>query len=318
MAESADRSVNGDNVDPGEKTTVADQDRLSLADFDGRRLPKWARGPARRGQAFFVKYQDHAIVAMVQRFLAIGGTDRALTIGAHTFVAFVPLVLLLTSKFTVHGDSLLAHHFITVYDLNGTAAAAAKALFDVPGVTNTQGWFSFALSILAGVLSALALTAAMQRAFEAAWGLKPIGLRGRAFGIGGVAAILIEVLLLSLIGAVFKGSAGGGVLHLVLRLTVATAFWLAITWLLLGRRIPWRAILPGAAVSGAGTALVHFASGVYMPHVIATNASRYGAIGITFAIMTWLYVLGLVLVAGAVAGAQLGGARLVRRSEAMA
>jgi membrane protein len=315
MAESADRSVNGDDVAPGEKPTVADRDRLSVTDFDARRLPKWAQRPARRGQAFFVRYQDHVIVAMVQRFVAIGGTDRALTIGAHAFVAFVPLVLLLTSKFTVHGESVLAHHFITVYDLHGTAASAVQTLFDVPGARNTQGWFSFALSILIGVVSALALTAAMQRTFEAAWGLKPIGFRGRAFGIGGVVALLIETLLLSLIGAVVKGSAGGAV-HLVLRLVVATAFWLVITWLLLGRRVPWRAVLPGAIVSGVGTVLVHVASGVYMPHVIATNAARYGAIGITFAIMTWLFLLGIVLVIGAVAGAQLGGARLVRRGEA--
>jgi hypothetical protein len=31
--------------------------------------------------------------------------------------------------------------------------------------------------------------------------------------------------------------------------------------------------------------------------------------------MTWLYIIGLVLVVGAVVGAQLGGARLVRRRE---
>jgi uncharacterized BrkB/YihY/UPF0761 family membrane protein len=52
-----------------------------------------------------------------------------------------------------------------------------------------------------------------------------------------------------------------------------------------------------------------------MPRVIATNAARYGAIGVTFALMTWLYLIGLVIVAGAVAGAELSGARLVRRRE---
>jgi membrane protein len=290
------------------------QDRLSVADFDADRLPAWARRPARHVQAFFVRYQDHVVVAIAQRFSAIKGTERAFSIGANTFVALVPLVMLLTSKFTVDGESVLAHRFITKYDLEGRAAAATRALFETPAAGTDQGWLTFSLSILFAVVSALAVTAAMQRAYEAAWGLRPIGIRGQIFGIGGITAILIEVFLLSVIGTIIKGTASGFV-HLVVRLAVAVAFWLVIAWLLLGRRIGWRALFPGAVVSAAGSVLVHFLSGVYLPHVIVTNAARYGAIGITFAMMTWFYVIGLVLVVGAVVGAQLGGARLVRRRD---
>lgn len=288
-------------------------DRLAVTDFDDSKLPSWARGPARRAQTFLVKYQDHPVVAMVQRYGAIGGTDRALSIGTKAFVAFVPLVLLLTSKFTVNGDSVLAHHFITSYHLRGQAAESTKALFDVPH-GGSQGWASFILSIVVGIGTALALTAAMQRTYEAAWGLKPLGVRGRIFGIGGIAALLVEVLLLALIGTIVRGTAGDFV-HWVVRLLVSTIFWLTIAWLLLGRRIAWRPLVPGALVSGVGTVFVHFWSGIYMPRVIANNAARYGAIGITFAIMTWLYVIGIVLVIGAVVGAQLGGAPLVRRRD---
>lgn len=298
--------------DPADDTVVG-PDRLSVADFDSGRLPPWAQGPARRAQRFLVRYQDHPVVAMVQRFTAIMGTDRALSIGARAFVALVPLVLLLTSKFTVHGESPIAHHLITTYHLQGAAASATRTLFNTTAGTK-QGWLAFGLSILIGIVSALALTAVMQRTYEAAWGLKPLGVRGRVFGVGGVAAILVEVLLLSLIGTILKGAAAG-VLHLVARLVVASVFWFVISWLLLGRRIRWRPLVPGALASGLGTVAVHFGSGIYMPHVIANNAARYGAIGITFAIMTWLYVVGLVLVLGAVVGAQLGGARLVRRGD---
>lgn len=290
-------------------------DRLKLEDFDVSRLPRWTRKPARRAQAFAVKYQDHTVVAMAQRFLAIGGTDRALSIGAHAFVAFVPLVLLITSRLRVNGDSVLAHRFIHNYHLHGQAAVATRSLFNTPGGVSHQGWFSFAFSILAGVFTALALTAAMQRAFEAAWGLKKIGPRGRVLGVAGIAALLVEILLLSLIGTIVKGTAGGP-LHLIFRLLVATIFWLIITWLLLDRRVGFRALLPGAVVSGVGSAAVHFWTGIYMPRVTASNAERYGAIGITFAIMTWLYILGVVVVLGAVVSAQLGGARIVRRSDA--
>ena len=298
----------------GDDAVIGGDDRLSVADFDGSRIPPWAQGTARRAQAFMVRNQDHVVVGMVQRFGAISGTDRALAMGAHAFVAVVPLVMLLTSKIKVQGESVLAHRFITTYHLNGRAADAVRALFDAPPGASKQGWFAFGLSILFGVVTALSLTRAMQRTFEAAWGLKSLGVKGQVFGLGGVAAILVELLLLSLIGTIIKGAVGG-VFHLVVRLIVAMAFWLIISWLLVGKRVAWRRLVPGAIVSGVGSVIVHFGSGVYMPHVIATNAARYGPIGITFAIMTWLYVIGLVLVAGAVVGAQLGGARLVRRSD---
>ena len=121
---------------------------MSLADFDSSRLPSWAQGPARRTQAFAVRYQDHVIVAMVQRFSAILGAELALSIGTNAFVAFVPLVLLLTSKFTVHGQSWLAHHFVTTYHLNGRGADATRTLFNTPLGAGTQGWLAFGLSIL--------------------------------------------------------------------------------------------------------------------------------------------------------------------------
>ena len=217
-------------------------------------------------------------------------------------------------RLKVGGDSWLAYHFVTNYHLSGRGADAARALFNSPVGSGTQGWVAFGVSVVLAVVTALSLTAAMQRTYQAAWGLKSLGVRGRVFGLGGVVAISLDLLLLSLIGTVVKGP-GSGIVHLVSRLALATLSWLFISWLLLGRRIRWRSLLPGAAASGVCTVVVYFASGIYMPHVIAINAERYGAVGITFAIMTWLYVIGLVLVVGAVVGAQLGGARLVRRRE---
>jgi hypothetical protein len=45
-----------------------------------------------------------------------------------------------------------------------------------------------------------------------------------------------------------------------------------------------------------------------MPRLIAGNSERYGIIGITFAILTWLIVVGFGVVTVAVISAELGGA----------
>lgn len=45
-----------------------------------------------------------------------------------------------------------------------------------------------------------------------------------------------------------------------------------------------------------------------MPHLIARDASRYGIIGPTLALVSWLIVIGFYVVAVAVIGAELAGA----------
>jgi membrane protein len=46
-------------------------------------------------------------------------------------------------------------------------------------------------------------------------------------------------------------------------------------------------------------------SGVYLPLSAAHEAARYGAVGVTVAFVSWLVVLGLLLVVAAVVGAEL-------------
>ena len=53
-------------------------------------------------------------------------------------------------------------------------------------------------------------------------------------------------------------------------------------------------------VTSVGLILTAVWSIVWLPKIIVDNAERFGAIGITFGIFTWLYALSLALVAGAV------------------
>jgi uncharacterized BrkB/YihY/UPF0761 family membrane protein len=94
----------------------------------------------------------------------------------------------------------------------------------------------------------------------------------------------------------------------VLRVVTSTAIWLLLQRLLLSRRVPIRRLLPGSIVAGAGSAVVSLYSALWMPHLIETNSARYGVIGITFALLTWLIVIGFCVVVVAVIGAEMGSA----------
>jgi membrane protein len=73
-------------------------------------------------------------------------------------------------------------------------------------------------------------------------------------------------------------------------------------YLLLGRRIRWHRLLLQASLTAAGLTALGIWTAIYMPKAIGSSASAYGAIGVAFALLTWLWGLGIVLVIAAVYG----------------
>ena len=54
--------------------------------------------------------------------------------------------------------------------------------------------------------------------------------------------------------------------------------------------------------------MISIYSVAWMPRLIATNAERYGVIGVTFAILTWLIALSAAIVVTAIVSAEAGAA----------
>jgi membrane protein len=120
------------------------------------------------------------------------------------------------------------------------------------------------------------------------------------------AAFLITGLVaLALVGPALVLLDGHLVVELVLHAAAATLLWWPVQRVLLGGRIPWRALLPGAALMGVGQAVVVAVSALYLPVALSRDASRYGLLGVAVALLSWLVVLGLLLVLSAVLGAEL-------------
>lgn len=139
----------------------------------------------------------------------------------------------------------------------------------------------------------------------AATGAGCAGFRAR---LGGSAALVAEVALVLLIGLLLDGVRGAVPLALALDLALSVLLWWPVQRLLLGGRVSWRRLLPGAVVSGVGQALVIALSGAYLQAAIEAQAARYGLIGVAFVLVAWMIALGLLLVLGAVLGAEVAAA----------
>lgn len=238
------------------------------------------------------------------RFGAIGGRDRALVLAGQAFIAFIPLLILVSVIASSSAGGALPEQMVTRFHLSGDAADAMRTLFARPPESDGALTVIGAVVLLASLLS---FTRALQRTYEAAWGLGPRGVRGTLTGLAGIALLLSQILLLSLLVSLLSGGLGERVGSTVLRAVVGIPFWLALQYVLLSGRVPWRALLPGAVVMGIGQSLISLGSAVWMPHLISTNAARYGTIGVTFALLSWLILICAAIVAGAAVSVEMSG-----------
>jgi uncharacterized BrkB/YihY/UPF0761 family membrane protein len=246
---------------------------------------------------------DWLPVRCLRRALAINGRDRAFVLAGQAFTTVIPLLILLSAATRKNGSALVADRLNSRFRLTGAPAQALRTLFErPPGATGAVT----VVGVLILLFSLTSLTRSLQRTFEAAWGLPRAGMRGTVHGLTGMGLLLASVLVLSVLVTAVRPLPAGVLIAPVLRTVAAAAIWLALQDLLLSRRVPVRALVPGAVVAGIGQTVISMYTSTWMPRVIAHNADRYGVIGVTFAMVSWLIVIGFALVAFAAIAAELG------------
>jgi membrane protein len=243
------------------------------------------------------------VLRSLQRYIAIDGTQRGLVLAGQAFSALIPLLIVLATLVSSNGGARLAARINARFRLTGNGADAVRTLFtQPPGAVQSVTIGSVLLLIVSG----LSCARTMQRSYEAAWQLPPRGLRGTIGGAGALALLLTQILLLSLLAGFLRQAPAGSVLEFAARVVASSALWLALQHLLLGGRVAWRRLLPGAIAAGAGQQGVAALSTLWIPGVIENNATRYGAIGVSFALLSWLVLISIVLVVAAAVSVELG------------
>lgn len=232
----------------------------------------------------------------LERLVELAFVERSVALGSYAFTALIPL---LTVYGAVIEGAAFADRISDRFELKGSAAASVHQAFAPPGTV--EGSITV-ISLLLLVASALTLTRGLQRLYQAAYGLPPLGLRGTKWGLMWLALVpaFLEVRTL-------EASVTRGLLEAVLAIAAGAVCWTLTPWLLLGCRLPIRVLLPGGLLTAVAMSALAVGSIVYMPHSVGVSAARYGVIGVAFAILSWLIVCGFALVGSAAAGALLVG-----------
>jgi membrane protein len=229
----------------------------------------------------------------VGSFLALQGIDRATAVAAQAFTALIPLLLLVSALAPADRRDLVSNAIIGRFELRGSGADAVRELFARPGEASIG-----VLSVVLLVFSGVSFTRRLQRMYLQAWRLeRSPGVRGSLNAAVGLAALLLEIALLALVHKLVEVLPFDWVLGAPVSFVASLVIWTSVPWLLLDRRIPWRRLLPGGALTAVATAVYGVASTIYMPRLMETYSERYGLFGVTVALVGWLLCIALLLVA---------------------
>ncbi|MEU4728486.1 ribonuclease BN [Streptomyces sp. NPDC023588] len=229
---------------------------------------------------------------------------RALGFAALGFLTLVPLLIVVSAADTRGGQGF-AQWLGDGLGVSPAAKGEIERLFALPG----QAWrttTAFGLALLA--VFGLSFGTVMQSGYERVWDLPPARWWARwrhALWL----AVLVGVLYLSAITSPWRESPARG----LIAVAIGTLFFWWSQRLLLGGRVAWAALLPGAVATMLGLLGLRVFSRLVFSPLIASNAVTYGPFGTVLILQTWLVAIGVVVFGGPLAGRLLRDELLRRR-----
>jgi membrane protein len=241
---------------------------------------------------------------LVDRTLDLNPIERALALGSKLFTAVIPLSIILGGVLST--PDAVAERVIEGFGLTGAGANALRRLLDVP-TGDTRATINI-VGVLVLAYSMLSFAHALQRVYENAWRLPTLRTRGFLWGGVWVVAFTTYFSLSTPLTHVLHAHG----LHIgatLVTLISGSVLWMFTPFILLGRRVRPRALVPGGVATAILLTAFNLGSRVYLPESTTTNVQRYGLVGVTFTILTWLFAFSLMLIVSAASGAVLAERR---------
>src|SRR5215470_7899672 len=285
--------------------------------------PQWVMGARERaGQVIRLAAEVRARAERTifwriwERMLENEFVDRGVALAAKAFVSFFPAVIVVAAFAPPAVRTAIAGTIAHRSGLSGPGLEIFRSAFaTASSVRRATG----VLGLVFTVYYINSFTSALQRAYIRAWRRPPSSLvYGYALGATWLVAILAYFTLIGSLRAALGGGPGY-VVFAVLGLAASIGLWWVTPWVMLGRQVRLRVLLPIGVLTGAGMTVYGATVPLWMPTTVAQNQNQFGFFGVALALVTWLSGGAFIVVASACAAPVLAedrGAigRLVRGS----
>ncbi|GAA1405783.1 hypothetical protein GCM10009639_53040 [Kitasatospora putterlickiae] len=277
-------------------------------DRDERRTTRWRiRSAALAGSARGLPEQVPLVGRALRQLFRVNLLDCATRLAAQAFLSALPALFVVAVFTPAAVRDGVVHSLRKELGLEGPASESLQQML---GSGHEQETGFGVVGALVTLLSATALSRAMQRVCERCWELPKAGTRVAAWRW--LVWLLVWLVCLVFQTPVKDGFGLGAWLGVPLTFLLATALWWWTQHLLLGARVRWLPLLPGAVLCGVAVVGIGVASRVYLPGAMTRSIGQFGPFGVVFTGLSWL----IVVFAGLTLAIALG--RVVAEEEAVA
>lgn len=235
------------------------------------------------------------------RYRRHGGTIMAGHLAFRTFVWLMPLLLVMVAV-----AGLARSRGVDVGEQAGENLGLGRVLgqtLNTAGEETRETWWQAAPAAVSGlVLGTLGLLSGLTFVFARVWDLPEARIEHKAKALAkllGAGAIVLAVVLLS--SALRRHGPVGSLAAVVVIFSVLFVAFLGLGSLLPHRSREWYWQVPGAAVGALGFLGLQVLAVVYFPAKAASASRTYGTLGIAFVALAYLFLVGNLIVASAIA-----------------
>ncbi|MFJ4979372.1 YhjD/YihY/BrkB family envelope integrity protein [Streptomyces coeruleorubidus] len=259
----------------------------------GRRTVSGRRTAVR----FAARVRSGTTARLLSRLAALNVVECSVWLAAQAFLTALPLLMTIAAFAPGWMQDLLADSLRAVLGVRGDTLDEVRRAFTATGTPRDAAG---AVGVVVTLVSATAFSRALQAVCERCWRLPRASVRAAVWRWLIWLLVWMGVLLVQ--APLRSGFGGGAVTGWVLSALSATALWWWSQHLLLGGRIGWRNLLPGALLAGVGTVVLSWAADLFVPTVMERSLQEFGPLGPVFTFLSWLTAVFLVAVSGLAIG----------------
>ncbi|MBT2367343.1 YihY/virulence factor BrkB family protein [Streptomyces sp. ISL-10] len=222
---------------------------------------------------------------------------RAMGFAALGFVTLVPLLVVVAAADPVSAEGF-ARWLGEGLGVSRESQRQVEELFGRPGQA-LQRTTAFGLAAL--VVFGLTFGSAVQTGYEKVWDLPTARWHTMWRHVVWLALLILFLMVFVNIPETGDPALANALGTIADLLGTIVFFWVSQR-LLLGGRVRWRALLPGALVTAVSMLGLRVFSQLVFSPLIASNTVTYGPFGTVLVLQSWLVGVGVVVYGGAIVG----------------
>ena len=232
-----------------------------------------------------------------KRFDEVHGNYLGAAVTLTTFLSLFPLLLALVGVLGLVSSSASDLPGTVIAELGIQDETTSAMLRKAFTTAENSGEAASVVGFLGLLWSGLGVVAALQFAFDSVWQAPGRGLKDKLYGLAWLlgasvlflASFALTVLLRQLPGPAWPVAIAGNLL-------VGVPLWMWTFQVLTNRDVGWKPLIPGAIFGAVGLQVLQTVGGIYVPRVVSSSSALYGSIGVVFAVLAWLLLLGRLMV----------------------